>query len=114
MRINRCTIHQAAKNFLCHRGYTILDEQTEELHMGSWSEIVAYDNAGECLVFCNIRARENYYPEPMFNRERAERDCTQWLASHDFGSSQVRFDQIDFNIISGSKGLIRHWVGAHD
>ena len=102
----------AAKRFLTHRGYDILETPWVAHNGKDKFDIVAED--GNTLVFVNVFAQKggSVFPEARMERKRAEGLALQYLANtdRDIADKPIRFDAIALVVLNKSRALLRHHI----
>ena len=104
----------AASRFLQHRGYEILETGWES--PAGTADIIAEDCG--TLVFADVRARRDIdrgFPSERLDadeRTRREMIALAYLAGHDLGEMEVRFDNIALVVTGENRAMVRHHVGC--
>ena len=104
---------EAAKRFLYHRGWEILETDYRSDDEGI--DIVGMD--GDCLVFVDVQAVRGSkdFPKEHYDkktRERFEKLAIKFASTHDIVDKAMRFDVVSLLVIANDRALIRHHVNA--
>lgn len=108
---------EAAKNYVTHRGYDVIDSAYETEQDGQL-DIVAMDEG--TIVFIDVLARKNTKqgfpsePNNVANRKRRENQAICWIADHPEYSNNipVRFDVVSIIVVAEHRAFLRHHINA--
>lgn len=97
-------IKTAAKTFLTHKGYEILDDNYDPL-------MVALEN--DTIVFLDITIgnKESGFKDTNLSRKEFESIAINWLAANDNQIDKaIRFDILSFVLVDEDKAILRHEI----
>lgn len=108
---------EAAKNYVTHRGYDVIDS-AYETELDGQLDIVAMDEGA--LVFIDVLARKNSKqgfpsePDNVGNRKRRENQAICWISEHPEYSNNipVRFDVVSIIVVAEHRAFLRHHINA--
>lgn len=107
---------ELARDFLAHKGYTIIHEKWR---FGKVGEIDLICKDGDILVFVEVKAKANHdygTPEDAVTpgkRLQIRRVARGYLYINKIAFADCRFDIVAIDYVTG-KPEIRHWVHAFD
>lgn len=102
-----------AEMFLNRKGYEVIDRDfvtefgTIDLVFEDYDE-----NDAKVVVFTEVRYDTGKFPELPIDRAAREQQAASWLIATNADCFEMRFDNIDLNILPNEKAIIRHRINS--